>query len=343
MASKERMYHLDFAKLCLTFVVILSHSIKVVNDDWLGVGVRSIHWLSYVSQWFGTFHVQAFTTISGYIFSYLYLEQEKYRDTKEFFVNKFRRLIIPYLFVSIIWIIPINKYIFDIDVVGVFHSFVLMENPSQLWYVVMLFGVFAIARLLGKYPLRNPIAFLTIITATYFLGVVFERMIPNYFQIWSVMRYLMYFYLGFYLRRFHSIGKYIEQRLYLVVLLEVLLYGTYLYIGNIGAVGMIYTLIRVLFELLLGICGSLLAFYCFGKLGLGCQNWGVIRFLERLSMTIFLIHNQFNFLSMKILHLYVSDVMLLITICFICTSALSIILSSILHHYKITRFLIGEE
>ena len=74
--NRERLYHLDFLKMCLMFTVILSHSIEVANDDWFRFGMVSVPELKFISEWFSTFHVQGFTMVSGY-YSFTYMWRKK--------------------------------------------------------------------------------------------------------------------------------------------------------------------------------------------------------------------------------------------------------------------------
>lgn len=271
----ERFYHLDFMKMCLMFIVMASHSIEVANDDWFRLGIVNISALKCVSEWFSTFHVQGFTMVSGYLFFYLYVEQEKYSDIKRFIRNKFKRLLIPYVFVSCVWIIPINATLFHMGIKDVIHSFVFMENPSQLWFLIMLFGVFLIARYMAEYPQYHPVKTIVILGGGYFIGILGDRLFLNIFQIWTILQYLPFFYLGYYTRCLHS--RYdIEKHWSLYLWVDILIFLIYkVYIQDQS--GFIMFALYIVWGFLINVVGCLMVFACIGKIGKWVMSkWGGI-------------------------------------------------------------------
>ena len=48
------------------------------------------------------FHVQAFTLVAAYLYCYLRYERGKYAEFVPFCKNKLQRLIVPYVFVSVL-------------------------------------------------------------------------------------------------------------------------------------------------------------------------------------------------------------------------------------------------
>lgn len=77
-----------------------------------------------------------FTFISGYLFTALYVEKQKYRSFLPFLKNKVNRLIVPFLVFSVL--IISTSYNMD------FKSMVWGEG-CHMWYCAMLFWCFMIA------------------------------------------------------------------------------------------------------------------------------------------------------------------------------------------------------
>ena len=340
MNKVSRLDYLDFAKLCLMFIVILSHSIKVANDDWFHLGITGIPALKYLSDWFTSFHVQSFTMISGYLFYFLFIEKSKYADLKQFVRNKFDRLLVPCIFVLCCWIIPINSVLFHMGKKEIIHCFLLLENPSQLWFLVMLFGVFLVARCAGRFPERHPVIWISVVTVSYFAGTVSGKFIPDIFQIWTILQYLIFFYLGFYYRGY--IEKYgMEKYWWGLLTADIAVFLILKSIPVQAGLG-VYAALRLAVGFILKITGCLMAFTCLGKLGKAVYvPGGKLTFFVNRSMVIYLVHNQFNFLTVNLLYKSL-PVWALILVSFAVTVVCSTLLSSVLLHFKLTRKLVGE-
>lgn len=152
-------------------------------------------------KWMATFHVHAFTLISGYIYYYVRYQRGGYSDGKKFIQNKFQRLIIPYISVAVLWVIPISSYFFDFDVTTILNRYLLGISPSQLWFLLMLFGVFVIAYPLSDIFRSHPKMSVIIVALMWVTGKCLAKYAPNLFQISTTLQFMPYFWLGFELRR----------------------------------------------------------------------------------------------------------------------------------------------
>ena len=98
-----------------------------------------------------TCHMQLFMTLSGMLYSYG-LEKGKYQKTKQFLAKKGRRLLPPYLLVSILYNVPILLWAGYFGT-GVFPAkniclYLIGFGKNHLWFLVTLFIIFAIVRLI---------------------------------------------------------------------------------------------------------------------------------------------------------------------------------------------------
>ncbi len=189
----------DFIKLVLMILVVLEHSIAVTNDDWFNLEIPKDSHLHWVSWTLDQFHIFAFVIIAGYIFRYLQVEKNHYPVFGGFIGKKAQRLIVPLLFVSIIWTLPVNAVYFRS---GIKESiWLLLEGPSQLWFLYMLFGVYLIGWLMSNLFEQRSALMGVIMIICYFVGVLGMQYLPNPFQIWRVLIFLPFFYVGFLLRK----------------------------------------------------------------------------------------------------------------------------------------------
>lgn len=155
--------------------------------------------LSILSVWLNTFHIYGFTLVSGYIFQYLKYEKDKYQKFLLFIVNKAKRLLVPYVFVAIIWVVPISCVLFSYTTKDIFFKYVLCTGPSQLWFIWMLFDVFCFVWIISNW-LKNDFIAIFISCISWLIGYVCSARLPNIFCIWTAFNYLPFFILGMKLR-----------------------------------------------------------------------------------------------------------------------------------------------
>lgn len=136
----KRIYWIDAAKIIAMILIVISHTIAY-SDKLQGI-------YKYVSS----FHVAFFFAISGFTFSII-----KYKNFREFFKIKFKRIMIPYFSFAIIFLIPflllgaqvateLDRDNINIDlmhsIIGIFygngHDNYLRQN-SSLWFLPCLF------------------------------------------------------------------------------------------------------------------------------------------------------------------------------------------------------------
>ena len=135
-----------YVKTILMILVLVYHSCVFWAGGWIpGITVQiEARQIVEFAGWLSTFHIYGFTLVSGYLLYFLKYEKGKYSSLIPFVVNKAKRLLVPYVFVSAIWAIPFAMYYFHFDAVEVIKRYVLGTSPNQLWFLLMLFFVFMI-------------------------------------------------------------------------------------------------------------------------------------------------------------------------------------------------------
>lgn len=334
----------EFVKEVLMLLVILGHAVHFWTGDWFTNNpFYESESLATLSNWIVSFHIYAFVLVSGYIFAFKKWEGG-YPKYKQFIANKTKRLLVPYAFVAMIWVVPISQYFMKCNKVEVLKKYVLCINPSQLWFLWMLFWVFMIAWPLWKW-LSSSVYIGTVIAIVLFcIGVVGSKVIPNVFCIWTAFLYMPYFYIGIYIRLEQEKKEkvWIEKiPLFFWVLAEIVIYILNLMVAK-GKIG--FSHFVIITEFAVHMVGAITAFLVLQRIA-ERVNWRKKRLcvvLAKYSMPMYLFHQQLIYFSIFWLngkvHPYINA-----GVNFVVAIMGSMIISWILMKFKITKLLIGEK
>lgn len=263
------------------FLVILYHSCLFWgNSNWfVGVPIYDTPIIHITSAWLNSFHIHCFTFISGYIFCYLKYEKGSYQIFKEFVGNKFRRLIIPYIFIATVWVVPLSLYFYDWTLMDIIKKYVLCTSPSQLWFLWMLFDVFIIGWWLSD-RLKNDKTALLIAIISFIIGVIGNKVSPNIFCIWIAARFFPLFILGMKLR---EKKKWFIRKIPITayVIFDVVLFMVWKWLS--AEAGSIYKVASVVTGFGLNIIGALMAFFVLQEIArrINWTNSGIISYLSK--------------------------------------------------------------
>lgn len=325
-----------FVKTLLMLLVILYHSCIYWTNQWFMPGsvATPSAGLATLAKWLNSFHISCFTLVSGYIFYYLRYERNKYQKFIPFLINKGKRLLIPYFFTAVVWVIPISIQLRQLEYDQIINNYFLGISPSQLWFLLMLFWVFVIAWFISDlFEKRSFVSFIVVIII-YLLGRKLSGILPNIYCIFTAFQYLLYFYIGFQIR------KYPELKSHIII-------------WCIGAVSLFWIsnylielpdIMNTFVEIILPLVGAISAFY-FLQFMADIFRWKNSRNFGKLSsysMPMYLFHQQIIYFVIIRFNGKVSpyiNAMLNFTIALVG----SYIISKILMKYKITKFLIGEK
>lgn len=153
-------------------------------------------WLSEATDIIYLFHMPLFITISGAIYAIGY-DKGKYSNILTLLNNKFKRLIVPYLVVSLCFLTPILLFL-SMESGGLqsWINILLGLECRHLWYLYALFEIFIIVRVLQYMNLSLSIC----MTLSIILSVVFTQIGGiHLFCLNMTIYYLPYFYLGIFL------------------------------------------------------------------------------------------------------------------------------------------------
>lgn len=220
--EKEKNIHTyDILRVFATLLVILSHcgyyniltkygGISYGEEINLIYGDTLIHiFFSRIVKLIYTFHMPLFIALSGALF-YIQIKNDKYKSINSLITNKAKRLLIPFIVITLIYSVPI-KYIS-----GYFKSSnnllkdilfgqILIQGNTYLWFLPTLFLVFIIIYLSEKYIDISSNYKIIILIFLNILSYNMPVMIVKY-----VFRYIIWFYFGF---LFESLRKKIDNKL----------------------------------------------------------------------------------------------------------------------------------
>lgn len=333
-----------FAKTILMLFVIIGHSISFWNGEWFTALTpeKTSIFYKYLSIFIGGFHIYGFALVSGYIFYYLKIEKNKYQDYLQFILRKIKRLIVPFIFVMLCWVLPINQIFFKYNTSDIIFRFLLGTNPSQLWFLLMLFWVFVIFWPIAHWIDHYCFGGIIIMFFFYLLGTVGSNICPNYYMIWTACRYVLFFGCGFFIRKFkmESLSK---KNPLIFASCYCLIFAIYKITYNVGDVSNIHKIYSYGIECIFHLVGSITVFFILQRLAEYFNvNGGKSTKLAQYSMPIYLFHEQIIYIVIGLLNGKI-NIYILSIICFVVSVSGSYIISKVLFKWKFTRILIGEK
>ena len=325
------------------FLVVLYHSILFYSGiDWfVGKPLYVVDSLKWLSGWLNSFHIYAFTLVSGYLYYYLRYEKGKYQKPKGFLVNKIKRLIVPYAFVCTCWVIPAAFFFFGYNSEIIFKKYILATAPNQLWFLCMLFDVFMIVYSLSDWIYKSNGISVFVSLAGIVIGVIGGKFSPNVFCIWTGFSYIAYFILGCKIRQYGS-DKLNRIGVVTWVVVHTLLYVLVIHLKSFN--GLLFKISSFGLTVTLQLIGAVMAFLVLQKLA-GCVDWKqnkLIKGFSQISMPIFLLHQQLIYFSISLFNGHVNPyVNAIINVAFAIVG--SAVITKLLYKVKVFRVLMGEK
>ena len=142
----QQLNVIDNIKVMMMVVVVLYHSCLFFTGNWFD-SVKpefDAKYLVILAQWLNTFHVQTFTMASGFLFFFLRIDKNKYKDFNIDVKKRAVRLLLPYYCVMVTWVIPFFIAYNGFSIKTIIFKYVLGCAPSQLWFLPMLFWLFVL-------------------------------------------------------------------------------------------------------------------------------------------------------------------------------------------------------
>lgn len=268
-----------------------------------------------------------------------------YSSYKLFLQNKAQRLLIPYVFVAVIWVIPVSILTMKIGVKEIIWKYVLATNPSQLWFLWMLFGVFAIVWPLRNVMSKNLMTGWTVSLVIYAVGVVGNYLLPNVFCIWTACQFVPFFFIGVRIREKEEQGiSLLTEKVPVVawILVDIVLLIAFLSVIKVG--GVLGSILSIGIGFVFHFVGAIMAWRVLQWLG-SIVNWRenkAFNVFAYYSMPMYLFHQQIIYFTIIWLNGKVNP-WINAGVNFIAAIIGSLLISSVLMHWKTTKMLVGEK
>lgn len=339
MKEKEiDLEQISVLKTVMMLCVVLYHSmLPTCGLNWGGVILnRSNPFFGFFAGWLNTFHIQFFTFASGYLFFMIRYEKGRYRDTRNDISKRFKRLLIPYLIVSLLWAFPAKEIAYGWSWSILYRDFLFAVAPEQLWFLPMLFNIFVFYYFFSDVILnRSYIKIFVFLYNLYIVSLIVKQYIPiGVFQIGTAVQFLLYYYIGIIFRK-ETLQITWKQTL---ICLLVSLFGWY-YIRNIKNTS------EFIFNILLPIesFAGAVSLYGLGKLFQvqRITSNKIYLVLAVNSMGIYLFHQQLIYFLMRYLDGYIKLDFVLVLFIFLGSLLGSLLISISLSYTKLGRIAIG--
>lgn len=236
MESKKlitnRSVELDVLRVIATLLVVIGHCFFYTTSGKLDGGINYVSLLNQsnledtvihrsigiISSLIYTFHMALFFSLSGLIYG-ICKNKNRYPTFKKIIIDKTKRLVIPYLLVSLLFSVPIlfiTGYFGDQNYVyKIFVGYMLGYGTNHLWFIIALFYIFIIIWILDRYVSSFMVKSLIIFSLLLF---------NNFFSIEflyvdKALEYITWFYLGCIFTPYYTLVNNIIQKHYSEVII----------------------------------------------------------------------------------------------------------------------------
>lgn len=336
--TKERELGLTGpVKALAMLVIVLYHACALYGGAWFGEPATPCSALGLFVQWLSTIHVPLFLLVSGYIWAYLKMETDKYDDARVVLEKKARRLLVPYLFVSVVWAGPV--YCFFYGPASTIEAFVLGDNPSQLWFLLALYWMFALAELVWRIRpglLRKWQTLLASAAAAYVFARAAYALPLDLFQVARALDYFPCFLLGVCLRQADT-SRFWRITPVALLAADVALFAAW-FACNASGGGALGAASKVLL-FVLRLVGPLALLAVFGHAE---RLIGKVRgsLFERHSFGVYLFHQQVDWILLSLINVSGVPPVAIVAALFVVSLTVSLGISVVLKRWKVTARLL---
>lgn len=193
------MSNINLVRLVALILVVLGHSTASYTKSWVYSANVNSSLYNFLSIYVSSFHLSVFVFASGLTYAYKQKSGHAYSSYLILIKKKLKRLILPYVFIGSLYMIPIGMLLnisrYNKSYLDNLKGFILGYSNGHLWYLFMLFNVFLAYYFIEKK--LNSRKNIIIVTIILIVGKIVSKQIPDFFEINSMMNYLIVFHLGY--------------------------------------------------------------------------------------------------------------------------------------------------
>lgn len=192
----------DWLKVTATVLVVLAHATRMYTGFGVVNPAVGSPVLAELTDLIYSFHMPLFLFLSGAVYSMCVLDLGKYGDTGKFLRNKAKRLLIPYFALGFFYVAPV-MCLLGFDGRGYFSycldGILLARDSRHLWYLLVLFWIFAVCALGSKLPIKpnSILVWLVLARFSYYAGDYSPTLCLN-----RVILYAHYFVAGYIVNKY---------------------------------------------------------------------------------------------------------------------------------------------
>lgn len=209
----------------LCILVVMGHVVgrwKMTDKFFIPVNESQI--FPYVSEFINSFHMSLFFALSGFLYCYQVHENKKYDNFFKFGLNKFKRLIVPFLITAALFAPVVLFTTRKTDsLLLVLQNIIVGTQGYHLWYLPALFHVFIFVMIGGRFLTRERTLLNLCVIVISFIISCYYYIIPFHFYIKDAAIYLFFFLAGYYAKLYWDSVKKIFCRHYAWAIVAVIL------------------------------------------------------------------------------------------------------------------------
>ena len=316
---KKINYNIVFIRFLAILIVMFGHSIIIYDSNWgLFTTTVNSNTLVFIKHIINIIQMPIWFAMAGYLY---YFSLKKNKNILSVFKDKFKKLLLPFLIIGLMYLIPIRylvsyfNYVDHSIIYNIIHNLILGFDNGHLWYLPTLFIIFLI---FNFYKDNNKYIDIVI-----FILLIYLNIISNHFPtyLYYVSFYLIFFYLGILFNKYNLISN-LKTYYSIIIILILIIYN--LFINN--------SLILLLVQFISLILLFKIDFTKLGKLK-------IINCISNNSYGMYLFHSPLVYLTFKFLP-NISPILMII-INFIVFGSISYIITYLIRKTKF-KFIIGE-
>lgn len=191
--SNNTLYEVVYVRLFLIVALVFYHAFAIFSGAWEPIGgYPKVQVYNIMDELSYACLLETFVFISGYILGYQVRKKgEEYIQTRGFIIKKIKRLLVPSILFSVLYILLFGKG--DRSALSTLYE--VCSGAGHMWFLPMLFWCFLLVYIFKRLKVSNRI--LLIITPL----LICLSAIPLPFRLGSAMYYFPFFWGGYCVKR----------------------------------------------------------------------------------------------------------------------------------------------